>query len=153
LACGQSKLISSIHDLFFAVIWTDDRPQDEQGSGTIVFVYLWTVGSLIVLGALGNRLFQKGHYDGLRWMLYSFVNYAFIVMVLMGGLDAIQNDGGEIQWTGWYGQTSVLVFLTCLFGMIHAVFFQFWLIRKATETKERYSSDFELMGNDNRNMV
>lgn len=86
-------------------------------------------------------------------MLYSFVNYAFIVMVLLGGLDAIQNDGGEIQSTGWYGQTSVLVFLTCLFGMIQAVFFQYWLIRKATETKESYSSDFELMGNDNRNMV
>lgn len=137
-----------------ADFWTDDRPDDEQGFGTIVFVYLWTIGSLITLAVIGNRLVQKGHYDGLRWMFFSFINSAFIIMVMLGGLDAIKSEGREIEETGWYGQTSVLLFLTCMFGMVKAISFQFWLYRRANQVKESpETNDFELMGNNSRVMV
>lgn len=117
-------------------LWTDERREEEEGYGTLVFVYLWTVISLVLLGVFGNRLVNDGNFQSLRWMLFSFMNYAFIVMVLIGGLDAVNNEGRQIEETGWYGQTSVLLFLTCLFGMFKCVIFQFWLGRRAAESKE-----------------
>ena len=57
-------------------------------------------------------------------------------MVLIGGLDAVKSEGREIEETGWYGQTSVLLFLTCLFGMIKCLSLQFWLAQRAKSGKE-----------------
>lgn len=114
-----------------------------------MFVYLWTIVSLIALAVVGTRLVQKGHYDGLRFMFFAFINYSFIVMVMLGGLDAIQTEGREIEETGWYGQISVLLFLTCLFGMLKSLIFQFWLHRKSKQARSaQQGSEFELMGNE-----
>lgn len=78
-------------------------------------------------------------------MFISFVNYAFIVMVLIGGLDAVKTEGREIEETGWYGQTSVLLFLTCLFGMIKSIVFFFWLVQKSKTAKEEDDRHVELI--------
>lgn len=116
--------------------WGNDRRVEEGGGrGVLIFIYLWTILSLMALGAFGNRCAVHGNYDQLRWIIWSFTNYAFIVMVLVSGLGAIQNEGPEIEETGWYGQLSVLVFLTCLFGLVKSLAFQIWLYQKSRTGK------------------
>jgi hypothetical protein len=117
-------------------MWTDDREGEDEGSGTIVFVYVWTIVSLIALAICGNRLIANGNERALFWALCGFANYAFIVCALVGGLEAIQVEGREIEETGWYGQSSVLLFLTCIFGIIKSVVFAFWINRRSVEASK-----------------
>ena len=105
--------------------------EEEGGRGALIFIYVWTILSLLALGILGNRYIMQGNYDPLRWIMWSFTNFAFVVMVMVSGLGAIHNDGREIEETGWYGQLSVLVFLTCLFALVKCLVFQIWLYRKS----------------------
>lgn len=114
-------------------LWRDDREGEDEGSGTIVFVYVWTIVSLIALAICGNRMIANGNERALFWTLCGFANYAFVVCVLVGGLEAIQVEGREIEETGWYGQSSVLLFLTCIFGIINSLVFAFWINRRAVE--------------------
>lgn len=123
-----------MNDLDF---WGNDRRVEEEGSrGVLVFIYIWTILSLLALGVFGNRFVVQGNYSPLRGIMSSFINYAFIVMVLVSGLGAIQNEGREIEETGWYGQLSVLVFLTCLFGLVKCLVFHVWLYRKSRLSKD-----------------
>jgi hypothetical protein len=80
----------------------------------------------------GNHLLAQGStsLSQLQWALVGFGNTCFLVSVLIGGLDAIQVEGREIEETGFYGQTAVLVFLTCLFGIVYSVIFSFWVRRR-----------------------
>lgn len=114
-------------------LWKDDRDPEAEGNGTLLFVYLWTLGLLVLLAVVGNSMVNRGHYDALRMALLGFANFAFIVMILVGGLGAIETEGREIEATGWYGQTSVLLFLTCLFGLVKSLVFAFVLQRKSKE--------------------
>jgi len=116
--------------------WTNDREGQEEGHGTLVFVYVWTVMSLVLLGAMGYRLVCQENFESLRWTFVAFAHHVFLVMVLIGGLDAVRTEGPEMEETGWYRQTSVLLFLTCLFGMIKSLVFQFWSAQKSKTAKE-----------------
>lgn len=112
-------------------IWGDDRengnPEEEEGKGSVLFVYIWTlllIAGLLYLGNTTNMAAPK--LNAFRWALIGFLNYCLVVMVLLGGLEAIEVDGRELEEDGWYGQTSVLLFLTCLFNMILALVFISW---------------------------
>ena len=109
--------------------------EEEGGRGVLAFVYVWTILSLLALGVIGNRYVIQGYHDSLHWIMWSFTNYAFIVMILVSGLGAIHSEGREIEETGWYGQLSVLVFLTCSFGVVKCLVFQIWLYRKSRSAK------------------
>ena len=109
--------------------------EEEGGRRALIFIYIWTILSLLALGVLGNRCVMQGNYSPFRWTMWSFTNFAFVVMVLVSGLGAIHNEGREIEETGWYGQLSVLVFLTCLFGLVKCFVFQIWLYRKSRLVK------------------
>eukprot|EP00428_Durinskia_dybowskii_P020606 CAMPEP_0170206086 /NCGR_PEP_ID=MMETSP0116_2-20130129/2593_1 /TAXON_ID=400756 /ORGANISM="Durinskia baltica, Strain CSIRO CS-38" /LENGTH=194 /DNA_ID=CAMNT_0010456489 /DNA_START=113 /DNA_END=697 /DNA_ORIENTATION=+ len=116
--------------------WGNDRRMEEEGGrGVLTFIYVWTILLLFALGYFGNRFVMEGNYNPLHWIIWSFTNYAFIVMVLVSGLGAIHNEGREIEETGWYGQLSVLIFLTCMFGIVQSLFFQIWLYRKSRTGK------------------
>lgn len=104
-------------------LWGDQDEPDEEGHGTIVFVYLWTLVLVFALTVYGNRLMKAGNFEALRFALLGFANYAFICCVLLGGLDAVKSDGREMEESGWYGQTSVLLVLTCFFMLIVSVIF------------------------------
>jgi hypothetical protein len=80
----------------------------------------------------GNHLLAQGSTPlvQLQWALIGFGNTCFLVCLLTAGLDAIQVEGREIEETGFYGQTAVLVFLTCLFGIVYSVLFSFWVRRR-----------------------
>jgi len=117
---------------FTKVLGTDDGSTNH---GTIVFMYLWTIGLLLILGVVGVGHIRRGHYKKLRRLLYTFLHYLFVVMVMTVGFGMIETqDGRTIQRTGWYGQTSVLLYLTCIFGVCHVMIFLLWLYRKDTTT-------------------
>jgi uncharacterized membrane protein YciS (DUF1049 family) len=80
----------------------------------------------------GNHLLAQGSasLSQLQWALIAFGNTCFLVCVLIGGLDAIQVEGQELEETGFYGQTSVLVFLTCIFGIVYSIVFSLWLRKR-----------------------
>lgn len=138
-----NDLTASLLDL-----WTDDRDIEDEGRGTIVFMYVLTFLFLLVIGIFGNRWYSQGHSESLLWMFFSFVSYSFAVMVLVGGLGAIKNEEHEIEETGWYGQVSVLLFLTCLIGMVKSMIFLCWLsynTRFCQAHKEDSPQKFDLM--------
>ena len=87
----------------------------------------------------GNIMAFRDNLTGLRYVLLSFANYAFIVMVLVVGLNGIKEED-EAMMNGWYGQTGVLLFLTCLIAFIKSLVFSYWLsqrIRQAQDDDKR----------------
>ena len=128
-------LTSRLH-FFLPGLWGDQEEPDEEGNGTIVFVYLWTLVLIFALTVYGNRLMSAGNLEALRFALLGFANYAFICCVLLGGLDAVKTEGREIEETGWYGQTSVLLLLTCLFMLVSSIIFSFRLRSRIKAARE-----------------
>jgi hypothetical protein len=78
--------------------------------------------------------------NAFRWALFGFLNYCLVTMILLASLEGgIEVEGRELEEDGWYGQTSVLVFLTCLFGLIQSIVFIAWS-GKRIGTKEDLNS-------------
>jgi hypothetical protein len=131
-------------------VWGQEREPDEQGQGTLLFAFVWIVALFLTMTLYGNHLLaqqQQGSSSStvllpqLQWALIGFGNTCFLVCILIGGLDAIQIEGREMEETGFYGQLSVLVFLTSLFGIVFSVVFYVWIRRRiqleaAIEEKE-----------------
>jgi len=118
-----------------------EREPEEEGRGTLVFIYVWTLLTFAFVTYWVHKLSIQKNMDALRWALFGFANYGFICCVLLGGLEAVQVEGREIEETGWYGQTSVLVFLTCLFNMLSSLFLALWTFRKSAKPAPLVSED------------
>lgn len=103
---------------------------EEENKGCLIFVFIWSIVTLTVVSYYVHKLVMQGNTQGTRWLLLGFANYCFMVCVLLGGLEAIKVEGREIEETGWYGQTSVLVFLMCLFNIFSAIGFTVWSINR-----------------------
>ena len=84
----------------------------------------------------GIKMYGQGRLENLRWMLIGFVNYAFVCCVLLGGLEGVEVERREIERTGWYGQISVLLLLTCLLTAVSSLVFAF-------QTSKLISSEYE----------
>lgn len=66
-----------------------------------------------------------------RLALFGFVNYCFVAIVLLVGLEgAIETEGREMEENGFYGQRSVLLFLTCLFALVQSSVFISWINKR-----------------------
>ena len=105
--------------------------EDRSPDGVLIFVYLWTTSLFILMVLYGNRMLaQKPIPSKLQWALLGFGNVSFIVCLLIGNLQVIKVDGRELEQTGWYGQTSVLLFLTCLFGTAYSILFSLWIRKR-----------------------
>lgn len=130
---------------FFAVIWgrQDREPEDQQGQGALVFTYVWTVATLIFMNLYGNRVMtrMKETPEKLQYALAGIINVFFMVCVIVGAL-GVKSDGRVIEETGWYGQISILLFLTCLFGMVFCVFHVMWLRRKVVKESSDADAEF-----------
>mmetsp|Transcript_20412 Transcript_20412/g.56798 ORF Transcript_20412/g.56798 Transcript_20412/m.56798 type:complete len:254 (-) Transcript_20412:1016-1777(-) len=114
-------------------VWSSEEGEpEEEGQGTLLFVYLWT---LLLLGAItffGNNVITNGERNqqkDLVWVLLGYLNTGFLSSVLVAGLGVVEVGGREVEETGWYGQTSVLVFLTSMMGVIHSAIFLLWIYR------------------------
>ena len=100
-----------------------------EGKGSLIFVYMYTLGLFIFLTLYGNYVFRRGSdYGPFQGAMIMFINMALVILVLLAGLDAIETEGGpELEEDGWYGQFSVCIFLTCLLWMVHGIVFVYWL--------------------------
>lgn len=111
-------------------IWGEREGGDreEEGSGAILFVYLWTLLLFAGLIVVGNTTqMQVGKLGAFRLALFGFVNYCFVAIVLLIGLEgAIETEGREMEENGFYGQRSVLLLITCLFALVQSSVFISW---------------------------
>ena len=110
-------------------MWNNrDRGEPEnEGNGVLIFVYLWTVVSWLVVSKLVYQAALARDYFGVRNSLMGFANVSFLVCVLLAGTkETIQMEGREIEETGWYGQTSVLVFLTNVLALLGCLACAVW---------------------------
>lgn len=105
---------------------------DEEGSGAVLFVYLYTLlffAGLIYVGNTTRMSISK--LQALRLALFGFANYCFVIMVLLIGMeDVIQTEGREIEETGFYGQRAVLLLITCLFALVQSIVFLSWTTKR-----------------------
>lgn len=90
-----------------------------------------------VMVYLANRTgMQSNKLEGLRWALLGFGNYCFVTMVLLIGLEGIETEGRALEEDGFYGQTAVLLFLTCFFGLIQAIVFFSWTSKRLAAAQQ-----------------
>ena len=69
--------------------------------------------------------------QGLRWALLGFANYCFVIIVLLIGLEGgIETEGREMEEDGFYGQTCVLLLLTCIFALVQSIVFVSWTTKR-----------------------
>ena len=110
---------------FYKDIWggeREGRDPEEEGKGALLFVYIWTLVIFAGLAYLGNTTgMAVSKLESLRWILIGFANYCFVIIVLLIALEGVEAEGREMEETGFYGQTAVLLLITCIFAMIHHV--------------------------------
>jgi magnesium-transporting ATPase (P-type) len=93
----------------------------------VLFVYVWLLVCIAALIYLGNSTGnESSKLEGMRWALVGFANVCLTTMVLLVGLEAIEVEERELEEDGFYGQTSVLLFLTCLFALVQSIVFIGW---------------------------
>lgn len=113
-----------------------ERDPEDEGRGALIFVYIWSWLLFLSLVLYGNIVFQRGSdFEGLQGALIMFANLAFMCLVLVAGLGAIRVEGRELEETGWYGQFSVCLFLTCLFWLIDGLVFTMLLRKPNKDTR------------------
>lgn len=140
-------------------IWgeREEGEREEEGSGAMLFVYLWTLVCFAGLVYVGNSTKMNiSKLQALRWILLGFANYCFVIIVLLVGLeDAIETEGREMEENGFYGQRGVLLLLTCLFAMVQSIAFVSWTTKRmkhlsdgALAEKQNEYVDVDFEGND-----
>ena len=107
----------------------EGRDPEEAGNRAILFVYLYTLilfAGLVWVGNTTQKTVPK--LQTLRLALFGFVNYAFAIMILLVGMDdAIQTEGREMEFYGFYGQRSVMLLITLMFAFIQSIVFINWI--------------------------
>lgn len=104
--------------------WKENIEQELHQQVLIIFLYLYSFTVAIILSVSVNRNFNLGKLKAVRWSLVGFINYSFLCAVVVGGIpDLIRDGGAELEETGWYGQTSVLLLLTCVCQMLSSSIF------------------------------
>lgn len=114
-------------------IWGEREGRDnEEESGAVLFVYLWTLLFFVGLAYLTNTTRKTiGNVETLRLALFGFANYCFVIVVLLVGLEgAIETEGREIEEDGFYGQRGVLLLVTVFFAMVQSIAFVFWTTKR-----------------------
>ena len=131
---NSSSFCFSFFGFSFADIWgeREGRDPEEEGSGAVLFVYLWTLllfAGLIFVGNTTGMTINK--LQVLRLALFGFVNYCFVTIILLVGLEgAIETEGREIEEDGFYGQRAVLLLVTCFFAMVQSIVFISWTTKR-----------------------
>lgn len=131
VASHQLHLSHSVFYFVFSLdVWGEQREgqdPEQEGKGAVLFVYVWLLVSIAVLIYLGNSTANSTNkLEGLRWALVGFANVCLVTMVLLVGLEAIEVEARELEEDGFYGQTPVLLFLTCFFALVQSIVFIGW---------------------------
>jgi len=123
-------------------ITTEEERQEMQDNleqpGSLMFVYIWQILMFAAIGYYGLKVInQNRNPTGLIIALLVWSNYAFLSMWLMAD-GSIVTDGQVVKRTGFYGQMSVLIFMSNFWYFIHGLGFVlfFWLRSKLAEDEE-----------------
>lgn len=119
------------------------RDREQEGHGTLIFVYIYLLLLYVGLILYGNYVFRRStNFAGLQGALFIFTQMVFLLMILLAGLpEVIRVEGPELEETGWYGQFAVCLFLTCLFWLIQGIVFT-TLMRKRVNRLSDTSSNY-----------
>lgn len=113
--------------------WTQTEEEREQmmndgeTSGAMIFVYIWQIIMFIVIVVYGCIVIRQNRVvTGVTVALVVFANMCFLSMWMLAD-GSIVTDGEFVQKLGFYGQFSVLMFITnawyVIFGLIFSVLF------------------------------
>uniref|UniRef100_A0A7S4AAV4 Uncharacterized protein n=1 Tax=Pseudo-nitzschia australis TaxID=44445 RepID=A0A7S4AAV4_9STRA len=97
--------------------------------GSLKFVYVWQIVLFLALGVYGVMVIQQNRNPtGLIIGLLVWSNFAFLSMWLMAD-GSIITEGQDVKRTGFYGQMSVLIFMTNFWYFLHGLAFLlvFWI--------------------------
>jgi len=138
--------------------WGGERrgEPESEGRGALIFVYLWSSLLFVGLVLYGNYVFRRNNeFEGLQGALFMHTNFAFLCLILVLGLGAVNFEGREIEDHGWLGQFSVCVFFTMLFWFLRGIVFTILLRRRNIEAhannKQTAWYNFMASNNDNNN--
>lgn len=108
----------------------DHRGREEGSQPVLVFVYVWSLflfGSILFFGV--NQM-ETNNKIVISSLLF-FANLAFIMMILLQGLEGVvETEGRGVEEHGFVGQVGVLLFLTYLMWLIFSTAFAFILHRR-----------------------
>lgn len=97
--------------------------------GSLKFVYIWQIVMFAVIGYYGLKVINQNRSPtGLIIALLVWANFAFLSMWLMAD-GSIATEGQVVKRMGFYGQMSVLIFMTNFWYFVHGLAFVivFWL--------------------------
>ena len=107
--------------------------------GSLKFVYIWQIIMFAVIGYYGLKVIRENRNPtGLIIALLVWANFAFLSMWLMAD-GSIVTEGQAVKRTGFYGQLSVLIFMSNFWYFIHGLAFVlvFWLRSKLVEDETK----------------
>lgn len=107
--------------------------------GSLKFVYIWQIIMFACIGWYGLKIIgQNRNPTGLIVALLVWANFAFISMWLMAD-GSIITEGQQVKRTGFYGQMSVLVFMSNFWYLLHGLAFVlvFWIRSTLLEEQEQ----------------
>lgn len=113
--------------------------------GSLKFVYVWQIVMFAVLGWYGMKVIrQNRNPTGLIIALLVWANFAFLSMWLMSD-GSIVTDGDQVKRTGFYGQISVLIFMSNFWYFLHGLAFVvvFWLRASILAEQEEQNREFD----------
>ena len=96
-------------------------------------MYLYVLVLLAGIVYMGNTYTSRTDITKLntmKWALIGFANFLFAVMVMMIGLEGIEVDGREMERDGFYGQTAVLLLITCFCALVQSIVFIVWTSKR-----------------------
>mmetsp|Transcript_85561 Transcript_85561/g.173588 ORF Transcript_85561/g.173588 Transcript_85561/m.173588 type:complete len:298 (-) Transcript_85561:216-1109(-) len=111
--------------------------------GSLKFVYVWQMMMFLVILWYGSVVIrQQRNITGLIIALLVWSNFAFLSMWLMAD-GSIVSDGQSVKRTGFYGQMSVLIFMTNFWYFLHGLFFLvlFWLRSSCLEDQKQREAE------------
>lgn len=113
--------------------------------GSLTFVYIWQIVMFAVIGYYGLKVIRENRNPtGLIIALLVWANFAFLSMWLMAD-GSIVTEGQAVKRMGFYGQLSVLIFMSNFWYFIHGLAFVlvFWLRSKLVEEETKKESKTE----------
>lgn len=111
--------------------------------GSLKFVYMWQLVMFFIICWYGMLVIrQNRNPTGLMIALIVWLNFAFLSMWLMAD-GSIVTDGQQVKRTGFYGQISVLIFMSNFWYFLHGLIFLivFWI--RASFLAEQKQSEKE----------
>lgn len=124
--------------------------------GSLKFVYVWQLFMFLVILFYGSRVFsQNQNPTGLIVALLVWANFCFLSMWLMAD-NSIMTEGQQVFRSGFYGQISVLVFMTNFWYFIHGLFFVIVFLVRASclaEQRQREIEEKEMLEERRRVLV